>query len=140
MFIGEYSHVVDEKNRLAIPIKFRPELAGGAIVTKGLGGCLFLYTLTEWQKLVDKMNAMPISQKNARAFSRLIFGGAMDVELDRQGRVVLPKYLIDYAGLSREVIVVGLSSRLEIWDAKAWQEYKQIAEKESETLAEQLFI
>jgi len=140
MFIGEYSHTIDEKSRLAIPIKFRAELAGGAVVTKGLDGCLFLYTLVEWQKLVDKINAMPISQKSARAFSRMILGGAMDLEIDKQGRIVLPKYLMEYAGVNRSVVVAGLFNRLEIWDQKAWQEYKESTEKESTTLAEQLFI
>jgi MraZ protein len=140
MFIGEYSHTIDEKSRLAVPIKFRAELTSGAVVTKGLDGCLFLYTLGEWEKLVEKLNVMPISQKNARAFSRLILAGAMDVELDRQGRMVLPKYLTDYAKIDHNVIVAGLFNRLEIWDQKAWQEYKESTEKESETLAEQLFI
>ena len=140
MFIGEYSHTIDEKSRLAIPIKFRAELAKGAVVTKGLDGCLFLYTSIEWQKLVDKLNNMPISQKNARAFSRLILAGAMDVGLDKQGRIVLPKYLMDYAKMNHSVIIAGLFNRLEIWDAKVWQEYKQVTEKESEILAEQLFI
>ncbi|MFH0912508.1 MAG: division/cell wall cluster transcriptional repressor MraZ [Patescibacteria group bacterium] len=140
MFIGEYSHTIDEKSRLAIPIKFRADLAGGAVVTKGLDGCLFLYTLTEWQKLVDKLNSTPISQKSARAFSRLILAGAMEVGLDKQGRIILPKYLMDYANLNRAIIVAGLLSRIEIWDAKVWQEYKESTEKESETLVEQLFI
>jgi len=140
MFIGEYAHTIDEKNRLAVPIKFRKELTKGAIVTKGLDGCLFLYTLTEWQKLVDRMNQMPISQKNARAFSRLILAGAMDVEIDKQGRIILPKYLIDYAKVKRNVIVAGLFNRLEIWDTKGWDAYKQKTEKDSESLAEQLFI
>jgi len=140
MFIGEYSHTIDEKSRLAIPIKFRAELAGGAIVTKGLDGCLFLYTLVEWQKLVEKLNNMPISQKNARAFSRLMLAGAMDVEVDKQGRIVLPKYLKDFASLNHAVIVAGLFNRLEIWDQEVWQKYKTQTEKESESLAEQLFI
>ena len=140
MFIGEYSHTIDEKSRLAIPIKFRAELASGAVVTKGLDGCLFLYTSTEWHKLVEKLNTMPISQKNARAFSRLILAGAMDVDLDKQGRIVLPKYLTDYAKMNHSVIVAGLFNRLEIWDAKVWQEYKAQTEKDSEVLAEQLFI
>lgn len=140
MFIGEYSHTIDEKSRLAIPIKFRAELAGGAIVTKGLDGCLFLYTSEEWQRLVEKLNNMPISQKNARAFSRLMLAGAMDVEIDKQGRVVLPKYLMEYASLNHTVIVAGLFNRLEIWDQEVWQKYKAKTEKESEALAEQLFI
>ncbi|MEA1909905.1 MAG: division/cell wall cluster transcriptional repressor MraZ [Patescibacteria group bacterium] len=140
MFIGEYSHTVDEKSRLAIPIKFRPELASGAVATKGLDGCLFLYTLGEWQKLVDRLNTMPISQKNARAFSRLILAGAMDVALDKQGRVILPKYLLKYAGIKNSVVVTGLFNRLEIWDTKIWEKYKDKTEKESDDLAEQLFI
>ena len=140
MFIGEYSHTIDEKSRLAIPIKFRPELASGAVVTKGLDGCLFLYTICEWQKWVEKINTMPVTQKTARAFSRMMLGGAMDVEVDKQGRIILPKYLMEYAGLSHTVIIAGLFNRLEIWDQKAWQEYKDATEKESEVLAEQLFI
>ncbi|MBU1092263.1 division/cell wall cluster transcriptional repressor MraZ [Patescibacteria group bacterium] len=140
MFIGEYAHTIDEKNRLAVPIKFRKELDKGAIVTKGLEGCLFLYTLTEWQKLADKITQMPISQKAPRAFSRFILGGAMDVEIDKQGRIILPKYLIDFAKIKRNVIVAGLSNRLEIWDARAWEVYKKATEKDSEALAEQLFI
>lgn len=140
MFIGEYAHTIDEKNRLAVPVKFRKELTKGAIVTKGLDGCLFLYTLTEWQKLVDRMNQMPISQKNARAFSRLIIAGAMDVEIDKQGRIILPKYLIDYAKVKRNVVIAGLFNRLEIWNTAAWDEYKRKTEKDSEALAEQLFI
>lgn len=140
MFIGEYSHTIDEKNRLAIPIKFRPELAGGAVVTKGLDGCLFLYTLVEWQKWVEKINTMPVTQKTARAFSRMMLGGAMDVEVDKQGRIILPKYLVEYANLNHNVIVTGLFNRLEIWDQKVWEEYKASTEKESEALAEQLFI
>ena len=140
MFIGEYTHTVDEKSRLAIPIKFRAELASGAVVTKGLDGCLFLYTLAEWQKLVEKLNAMPLSQKSARAFSRLILAGAMDVFLDKQGRIVLPKYLLDYASIKHSVVVTGLFNRLEVWDSETWAKYKEGTEKESAELAEQLFI
>ena len=140
MFIGEYSHTVDEKSRLAIPIKFRPELASGAVVTKGLDGCLFLYTLNEWQKLVDRLNTMPISKKSARDFSRLILAGAMDVTLDKQGRIILPKYLLDFAGIKNSVVVTGLFNRLEVWDTKVWGKYKDKTEKESENLAEELFI
>ena len=140
MFIGEYSHSVDDKSRLAIPVKFRGALASGAVVTKGLEGCLFLYTNDEWKKLTDKINAMPISQANARAFSRLMLAGAMDVQPDKQGRVVLPKYLLTYAGIKSSVVVAGLLNRLEIWDAKAWQEYKTATEKDTAAMAEQLFI
>ena len=140
MFIGEYSHSIDDKGRLAVPVKFRGALANGAVVTKGLEGCLFLYTNEEWKKLADKINATPISQANARAFARLMLAGAMDVQPDKQGRVVLPKYLLQYAGVKSSVIVAGLLNRLEIWEAKAWQEYKTKTEKDAASMAEQLFI
>ena len=140
MFIGEYSHTIDEKSRLAIPIKFRADLASGAVVTKGLDGCLFLYTLNEWGKWVEKINAMPVSQQSARAFSRMMLGGAMDVEIDKQGRIILPKYLIDYAQIKHQVIITGLYNRLEIWDKQVWEAYKERTEKESAAMAEQLFI
>lgn len=140
MFVGEFSHSIDDKGRLAIPIKFRGTLTEGAVVTKGLDGCLFLYTRKEWDKLAEKINDMPISQGNARAFSRLMLAGAMDVTPDKQGRINLPKYLLDFAGIKNNVIVTGLFNRLEIWDSKVWQEYKKKTEKDAETLAEQLFI
>ena len=140
MFIGEFLHSVDEKGRLAVPIKFRSDLTEGAIVTKGLDGCLFLYTRTEWDKLVQKMKNMPFSQSNARAFSRLILGGAIDLIPDKQGRINLPKYLISYAGIKNNVIVTGLVDHLEIWDNKVWEEYKKKTEKDVEKMAEQLFI
>ena len=140
MFIGEYSHSIDDKGRLAVPVKFRGALASGAVVTKGLEGCLFLYTNDEWKKLAEKINATPISQANARAFARLMLAGAMDVQPDKQGRIVLPKYLLSYAKIKTNVIVAGLLNRLEIWEAKAWQEYKTKTEKDAENMAEQLLI
>lgn len=140
MFIGEFAHSIDDKGRLAVPIKFRAVLAQGAVITKGLGGCLFLYTKSEWDKVAEKINNMPVSQSNARAFSRFMLGGAMDMLPDKQGRVNLPKYLMAYAGIKNNVIVVGLLNRLEIWDSKAWQEYKVKTEKDVEAMAEQLFI
>lgn len=140
MFIGEFNHSIDDKGRLAVPIKFRAALAQGVVITKGLDGCLFLYTKTEWDKVAEKINAMPVSQSNARAFSRLMLGGAMDMLPDKQGRVNLPKYLMSYAGIKSSVIVAGLVNRLEIWDSKAWQEYKAKTEKDAEKMAEELFI
>lgn len=140
MFIGEFLHSIDDKGRLAVPIKFRTDLTQGVIVTKGLDGCLFLYTLTEWDKLVQKIKNMPISQSNARTFSRFILGGAIDLVPDKQGRINLPKYLMKFAGIKNNVIVTGLVDRLEIWDAKIWEEYKKKTEKDVEKMAEQLFI
>jgi len=140
MFIGEFNHSIDDKGRLAVPVKFRAALAQGVVVTKGLDGCLFLYTKEEWDKVAEKINAMPVSQSNARAFSRLMLGGAMDMMPDKQGRVNLPKYLMAYAKIKNSVIVAGLVNRLEIWDSKAWQEYKAKTEKDAEKMAEELFI
>lgn len=138
MFIGEYRHSVDDKGRLAIPVKFRGELESGAVVTRGLDGCLYVYTAAEWTKLAEKLAAMPMSQADSRAFARLMLAGAMDVDLDKQGRIVLPEYLRDYAGLKKDVVVAGLHNHLELWDAKAWEAYRRKTEKDSGEIAERL--
>lgn len=138
MFIGEYQHTVDEKGRLAIPMKFRKQLAKGAVVTRGLDNCLFIYDAAEWQKLAEKLSALPLTQANARAFSRLMLAGAMAVDIDKQGRVVLPEYLRDYAGLGKDVIVAGLYSRVEIWNRATWNAYKTQTEKDSNEIAERM--
>ncbi len=138
MFLGEYSHTIDNKGRLAIPSKFRAKLAKGAVVTRGLDSCLFLYPKDEWKKLAGKLSQLPISQKDARAFARLMLAGAMDLEIDKQGRVTLPGYLREFAHLKNEVVVAGLYGRLEIWDLKLWKTYKKTAEKESTDIAEHL--
>lgn len=138
MFIGEYQHALDDKGRLAIPAKFRRRLTKGAVVTRGLDNCLFVYTPEEWKKLAAKLAQLPFSQANSRAFARLMLAGAMDVEFDGQGRVVLPEYLRQYAGLDRDVVVAGLFSRLEIWDKAKWESYKKETEKNSNEIAEKL--
>jgi len=138
MFIGEYQHTVDEKGRLAIPVKFRKRLVRGAVVTRGLDSCLFVYAPEEWKKLAVKLSALPFSQANTRAFARLMLAGAMDVEIDGQGRVVLPEYLRQYAKISKEVVVAGLYDRLEIWDRPTWERYKTETEKNSNDIAEKL--
>lgn len=138
MFIGEYSHKIDQKGRLAVPAKFRRVLKEGAIVTRGLDNCLFLYTKKEWNKLADKLSKLPISQSNTRAFSRLMLAGAMDVEVDKQGRIIIPDYLRKFAGLSKNTVVAGLLNRLEIWDEAKWNTYKKNTERESNQIAEAL--
>jgi len=138
VFIGEFSHNLDDKGRIAIPKKFRPNLSRGAVVTRGLDNCLFLYTKKEWEKLAEKLAALPFAQANTRAFSRLMLAGAMDVEIDAQGRVILPEYLRQYANLKKEIIVAGLYSRIEIWNAEKWNEYKTKTEAESNQIAEQM--
>ena len=138
MLIGEYSHNLDEKGRLAVPKKFRGDLSKGAVVTRGLDNCLFLYTKKEWIKLAEKLANLPFAPANTRAFARLMLAGAMDVDMDGQGRIMLPEYLRTFAGLKKNAIVAGLYNRLEIWDQETWDGYKQKTEKESTQIAEQM--
>lgn len=136
MFIGEYNHTLDDKGRVAVPVKFRLQLKKGAVVTRGLDNCLFLYSLSEWKKLADKLAGLPISQAKSRAFARLMLSGAMDVSIDSQGRIILPDYLRQYAGLVKKVVIAGLYNRLEIWDQDKWQAYRANTEKDSSEIAE----
>lgn len=138
MFIGEYSHNLDDKGRVAVPVRFRADLKKGAVVTRGLDNCLFLYTKPEWEKLAEKLAALPISQANSRAFARLMLAGAMDVEVDKQGRMVLPEYLRNFAGLKKGVVIAGLYNRLELWDTAKWEGYKKQTEKQSSEIAERM--
>ena len=138
MFIGKFHHTLDEKGRLSIPVKFRAELAQGAVVTRGLDHSLFLYPKTEWEKLAAKIAALPLGQSDTRAFARLMLAGAMDVDVDKSGRVTVPEYLRQYAGLSKDVVVTGLYDRLEVWDAKAWEEYSSKTEEAGDDIAERL--
>ena len=138
MFIGEYLHSLDEKNRMAVPVKFRVKLGKGAVVTKGLDHCLFLFNAADWEEFVQKIKNLQMSQANNRAFSRLMLAGAMEVDLDNQGRILLPDYLKQYAGLKKQVVVAGLYNRVEIWDEETWQQYKTKTESSSDEIAERL--
>lgn len=138
MFIGEYKHSVDEKGRMAIPAKFRSSLNQAAVITRGLDHCLYIYTATEWERLAEKVKALPMTSANSRAFQRLMLAGAVDVELDSQGRVLIPEYLRAYAGISKQTVVAGVYDRLEIWDETKWQEYKTKTEANSDEIAERL--
>lgn len=138
MFIGEYAHSLDQKGRLSIPAKFRPFLQSGVVITRGLDHCLFLYSKAEWAILAGKIAALPLSSKKSRAFARLMLAGATDAELDGQGRVVVQEYLRNYASLTKQVVITGLYNRAEIWDADAWQKYKQATEADSNDIAESL--
>ena len=121
-----------------MPSKFRTSLKGGAVITKGLDNCLFLYSMSEWKKLAEKLVKLPISQANSRAFARLMLAGAMDVKLDKQGRVVLPDYLRKFAKTEKKVVLAGLYDRIEIWDEKEWEKYKQATESQSTEIAEKM--
>jgi MraZ protein len=138
MFVGEYNYSLDEKKRLAIPVKFRKDFKAGIVVTRGVDSCLFIYTLQEWQKLADKISKLPINQANTRAFTRLMLAGAMDTKLDSAGRMILPDYLCQYAKIQRKVVITGLYNRLEIWDETQWANYQKRSEEESQTIAENL--
>lgn len=138
MFIGEYSHNIDTKKRLALPSKFRGELGERVVVARGLDKCLFVYPMREWEKLMEKLGNLPMGEANTRSFVRMMLSGAVDVELDSQGRVLLSDQLKQYAGLDKEVTVAGVFNRLEIWDASAWAVYRAEAEKNTNEIAEQL--
>ncbi len=120
MFLGEYAHTIDDKGRLTLPAKFRAELAAGLVVTRGIDKCLFAFPRDQWNKLSEQVSALPLTESQAREFRRLLFSGAADAELDKQGRVLLPQYLREYAGLDGDVIVAGLNTHMEIWSPDAW--------------------
>lgn len=140
MFIGEYTYSIDEKKRLAIPVKFRQALGKKAVLTRGLDNCLVIYPLREWQKLTQKLESLPAGQVDARGFIRIMLSGAVDISLDKLGRVLIPDHLKKYAFLEKNVVIIGLSNRIEIWDEKRWQKYKEEREKVVSEMAEQLGI
>lgn len=121
-----------------MPAKFREELKSGAIITRGLDRCLFAFSLKEWEALSRKLAALPIAQAGSRAFTRLMFAGATDVEFDAQGRILIPENLRRYAGLGKKAVIAGLYSRVEIWDETEWEKYKKKTESASDEIAEKL--
>jgi MraZ protein len=138
MLIGEFIHNIDAKKRLAVPAKFRRELGERAVLTRGLDNCLFLFPLKEWQIFAEKLSKLPVGQQNSRSFIRIMLAGATDVELDGLGRILIPDYLKNYAGLKKKVVIAGLFTRCEIWDEENWREYQKNAEKSSGDIAEKL--
>lgn len=138
MLIGEFTHSLDPKKRLSVPAKFRKELGDGAVLTRGLDGCLWLFPSNQWSDLARKISALPMAQSDSRSFARLLLSGATEVEFDGLGRILIPEYLKAYAGLRREVVIAGVHSRLEVWDKDAWTEYKKKLEKNSESIAQKL--
>ncbi len=138
MFIGEYQASIDEKGRISVPAKFRTELKKKVVVTRGLDNSLFLYSMDEWKKLAEKLSGLPIAKANTRAFSRLMLAGAMDCEIDKQGRIILPNYLKEFAKIGKKAIIAGLYNRIEIWSEELWTAYKQQTEAASNQIAEQL--
>lgn len=139
MFIGEFNHSIDNKNRIILPAKFRDALGECFIITKGLDGCLYVFPRDEWEVLEKKLKELPLTSKDARAFVRFFFSGASEVNMDKQGRALIPQNLLEYAKIEKEVITIGVSNRIEIWGKTQWDSYndeeinmEEIAEKMSE--------
>lgn len=139
MFIGEYHHSIDEKNRLIIPAKFREELGDKFIITKGIENCLFVYSLESWQKIVNKLETLPFTKKDARQFVRFFLSAASEVEFDKQGRVNIAQPLVSYANLEKECVTIGTGDRLEIWSKNDWSDFLNSARDSMSDIAENLF-
>jgi len=139
MFIGEYQHTLDDKSRIIIPSKFRESLGSNFILTKGLDKCLYVYTKEQWHILEKKMEKLPLTNKSARAFVRFFFSGANEIEMDKQGRGLIPQSLLEYANIKKDIVSIGVSTRIEIWSKDSWEQYNnsnidfdQIAEQMSD--------
>ena len=122
MFMGEYSHTIDAKGRIIVPVKFRESLGDNFVVTKGLDNCLFVYSKEDWQKFEKKLRTLPLTNKDARKFTRFFLAGAAEMEVDKQGRILIPSVLREFAALEKDVVFVGVGSRIEIWNRAGWDE------------------
>ena len=138
MFMGEYSHTIDTKGRLIIPSKFREELGETFVVTKGLDGCLFVFSDEEWKAFEIKLKSLPLTNKNARQFARFFVAGATPCELDKQGRILLPATLREFAGLEKDVVLTGMLNRIEIWSKEKWNENNSLDDVAMDEIAEQM--
>lgn len=138
MFMGEYHHNIDNKGRIIVPAKFRESLGEEFVLTRGLDQCLFGYPLDEWKQLEEKLKALPLTKKDARAFTRFFFSGATECELDKQGRINIPAPLTSYALLEKECVVLGVSNRIEIWSKPLWEDYFSNSEDSFAEIAENM--
>jgi MraZ protein len=138
MFMGEYQHTIDTKGRMIIPAKFRDELGTRFVITRGLDKSLFVYPLAEWKQIEEKLKSLPFTRSDARAFTRFFFSGAVEAELDKQGRVNIPSTLRDYAKISKDCVVIGVSNRVEIWSQHIWEEYFAESEEQFNEIAEKI--
>lgn len=125
MFIGEYQHALDSKNRIVVPAKLREGLGNKFVITKGLDGCLYAYPLEEWRILEEKLKTLPLTNKDARSFVRFFFSGACEVEVDKQSRGLIPQNLKEYACIEKDIVSIGVLSRVEIWSKEKWIEYNE---------------
>ena len=138
MFMGEYNHTIDAKGRLIVPVKFREILGDNFIVTKGLDGCLFVYPNDEWTRFEEKLKSLPLTNKNARQFTRFFLAGAAACEVDKQGRILLPQVLREFASLEKDVVLVGVASRIEIWSTERWDESMNTYDGDMDEVAENM--
>ena len=139
MFMGEYHHNLDEKSRLVIPSLFRKELGNKFVITRGIEKCLYVYSNSEWQKIVDKLQELPFTKKDARTFIRAFFSGASYCEIDKSGRIVLTSNIKDYANIKKDCVIIGANNRVEIWDKELWNEEISSKAEELSDIAENLF-
>ena len=139
MFIGEYQHALDSKNRMIVPSKLREELGNKFVITKGLDGCLYAYPQDEWKNLEEKMKTLPLTNRDARSFVRFFFAGACEIEMDKQGRGLIPQNLKEYAGIEKEIVSIGVLTRVEIWSKEKWQEYND-SNVDFESIAEKMSV
>lgn len=138
MLIGEYIHTLDEKNRLSLPAKFRSELGKRVVLAPGLDKSIFMFAEVEWKKIAGRLGESSMLQADNRSFNRFMFGGAHEVEVDGSGRILIPDFLKDRAGLKKTIAVIGVQNRVELWNEKAWEVYKAEVEREADRLAEKL--
>ncbi len=138
MFLGEYLHTVDEKGRLTIPSKYRVHLEDGMVATRGLDRCIVVYPMKVWKDLVDKIMSLPSTPRPTREYARLIFSAASDLRADRQGRILIPAVLYNYAEIDSEAVIVGMNNRFEVWQPKRWEEHRKAMERDAEFIADKL--
>lgn len=138
MLMGQYEHTIDAKGRVIIPAKFREELGDRFVLTKGLDNCLFVYSLEEWKNIEAKLKTLPLTKKDARAFTRFFLAGAVECEIDKQGRILIPANLREHAKIEKDVIFIGVSTRVEIWSKEVWEEYSNNTDVSFEEIAEHL--
>lgn len=138
MFIGEYTHSVDDKKRISLPSRFKKELGKKIVITRGLDSCLLVYPLKAWEGIAQKLGSLPMGQKDKRDIGRFMLSGAQEVDVDAMGRILVPDFLKDYADLKSKVVFAGVYDRIEIWNDKQWAEYSQRIEKQADAVAEKL--
>ena len=138
LFIGEYQHTIDSKGRVIMPVKFREALGSKFVLTKGLDSCLFVYPNEEWINFEKKLRSLPLTSRDARAFIRFFFAGACECELDKQGRILIPGNLREYAGLEKDLVIIGVSTRVEIWSKDKWDEYNNTSDLDHESIVEKM--